>query len=105
LLSYGYDLRLSANEFLIFRHDAGTVMNPSGSICQPRLPALHHDEDGDSFILPAIPTRLGGGLGAAAGAANITVICPWQSTDARLGIIVNTTPAEASWRAPHPGVQ
>ncbi|MEB3303448.1 MAG: dCTP deaminase, partial [Cyanobacteriota bacterium] len=26
--SYGYDLRLSASEFLIFRHVPGTVMNP-----------------------------------------------------------------------------
>ena len=26
--SYGYDLRLSAKEFLIFRHVPGTVMNP-----------------------------------------------------------------------------
>jgi dCTP deaminase len=29
--------------------------------------------------------------------ANITVICLGKSTYARLGIIVNTTPAEASW--------
>ena len=26
--SYGYDLRLSSQEFLIFRHIPGTVMNP-----------------------------------------------------------------------------
>ena len=26
--SYGYDLRLSPQEFLIFRHVPGTVMNP-----------------------------------------------------------------------------
>jgi len=26
--SYGYDLRLSSKEFLIFRHVPGTVMNP-----------------------------------------------------------------------------
>ena len=26
--SYGYDLRLSAKEFLIFKHIPGTVMNP-----------------------------------------------------------------------------
>ena len=26
--SYGYDLRLSQKEFLIFRHVPGTVMNP-----------------------------------------------------------------------------
>ena len=26
--SYGYDLRLSAQEFMIFRHVPGTVMNP-----------------------------------------------------------------------------
>ena len=26
--SYGYDLRLSPKEFLIFRHVPGTIMNP-----------------------------------------------------------------------------
>ena len=28
--SYGYDLRLSSKEFLIFKHIPGTVMNPKG---------------------------------------------------------------------------
>ena len=53
--SYGYDLRLSAKEFLIFRHVPGTVMNPKRFNPANLEPApLHHDEDGDYFILPAL---------------------------------------------------
>ena len=38
-----------------------------------------------------------GGPGKNEGAAQHHVICLGKSTYARLGIIVNTTPAEASW--------
>ena len=37
--SYGYDLRLSAQEFMIFRHVPGTVMNPKRF-----NPANHHGD-------------------------------------------------------------
>jgi hypothetical protein len=48
--SYGYDLRLSAQEFLIFRHVPGTVMNPKRFNPANLEPApLHHDEDGEYF--------------------------------------------------------
>ena len=46
--SYGYDLRLSSNEFLIFRHVPGTVMNPKNfnpkNLEKTPLP---NDKDGD----------------------------------------------------------
>jgi len=101
--SYGYDLRLSANEFLIFRHVPGTVMNPKRFNPANLEPAaLHHDEDGDSFILPAHSYGLGVALERLRVPPNITVICLGKSTYARLGIIVNTTPAEASWRGTSP---
>ena len=52
--SYGYYLRLSPKEFLIFRHVPGTVMNPKRFNPANLEPApLHSDDDGDYFILPA----------------------------------------------------
>ena len=96
--SYGYDLRLSAREFLIFRHVPGTVMNPKRFNPANLEPApLHEDDDGAYFILPAHSYGLGVALEKLRVPANITVICLGKSTYARLGIIVNTTPAEAAW--------
>ncbi len=96
--SYGYDLRLSSKEFLIFRHVPGTVMNPKKfNPDNLEKTLLHHDEDGDFFILPAHSYGLGVALEKMKVPENITVICIGKSTYARLGIIVNTTPAEAGW--------
>jgi len=96
--SYGYDLRLSPKEFLIFRHVPGTVMNPKRFNPANLEPAeLHADEDGDFFILPAHTYGLGVALERLRVPPYITVICLGKSTYARLGIIVNTTPAEAAW--------
>ena len=58
---------------------------------------LHEDDDGRYFILPAHSYGLGVALEKLRVPPNITVICLGKSTYARLGIIVNTTPAEASW--------
>jgi len=96
--SYGYDLRLSSKEFLIFRHVPGTVMNPKKfNPHNLEKTILHHDDDGDFFILPAHSYGLGVALEKMKVPENITVICIGKSTYARLGIIVNTTPAEAGW--------
>lgn len=96
--SYGYDLRLSAKEFLIFRHVPGTVMNPKRFNPANLEPApLQNDADGAYFILPAHSYGLGVALEKMKVPSNITVICLGKSTYARLGIIVNTTPAEAGW--------
>ena len=96
--SYGYDLRLSSKEFLIFRHIPGTVMNPKKfNPNNLEKTVLHQDNDGDFFILPAHSYGLGVALEKMKVPENITVICIGKSTYARLGIIVNTTPAEAGW--------
>ena len=96
--SYGYDLRLSPQEFLIFRHVPGTVMNPKRFNPANLEPApMQSDEDGSYFILPAHSYGLGVALEKMKVPENITVICLGKSTYARLGIIVNTTPAEAGW--------
>lgn len=96
--SYGYDLRLSAREFLVFRHAPGTVMNPKRFNPMNLEPAqLHRDDDGAFFILPAHSYGLGVALEHLNVPSNITVVCLGKSTYARMGIIVNTTPAEAGW--------
>ena len=52
--SYGYDLRLSSKEFLIFKHVPGTVMNPKKfNPDNLEKTILHEDKDGEFFILPA----------------------------------------------------
>ena len=95
--SYGYDLRLSAREFMIFRHVPGTVMNPKRfNPANLETAPLHEDADGAYFILPAHSYGLGVALEHMRVPPNITVICLGKSTYARLGIIVNTTPAEAT---------
>jgi dCTP deaminase len=96
--SYGYDLRLSPKEFLIFRHVPGTVMNPKRFNPANLEPAkLHADEDGNYFILPAHTYGLGVALERLRVPQGITGICLGKSTYARLGIIANMTPAEAGW--------
>jgi dCTP deaminase len=96
--SYGYDLRLSAKEFLIFRHVPGTVMNPKRFNPANLEPTpLHNDQDGDYFILPAHSYGLGVALERLRVPPMITVIILGKSTYARMGVILNMTPAEAAW--------
>jgi len=97
--SYGYDLPLSPKEFLIFRHVPGTVMNPKRFDPANLEPApLHLDEDGAFWILPGHSYGLGVAGTLLNVPPNVTVICLGKSTYARMGIIVNATPAEAGWR-------
>jgi dCTP deaminase len=99
LSSYGYDIRLSAAEFRIFRHIPGRVVDPKNFNSENLEPtALHEDENGQFFILPAHSYGLGVALERIAVPDNITIICIGKSTYARCGIIANLTPAEAAWR-------
>ena len=96
--SFGLDIRLSNQEFLIFRHIPGTIINPKRF--NPKnlesVP-LHEDEDGEFFIIPAHSYGLGVALEKIKVPPNITIICVGKSSYARCGLIVNTTPAEAAW--------
>ncbi|WP_299404354.1 dCTP deaminase [Acaryochloris sp. IP29b_bin.148] len=99
LSSYGYDLRLSANEFRVFRHIPGTIVDPKHFNPANLEPAaLHTDKNGSYFILPAHSYGLGVALERLAVPENVTVICIGKSTYARIGLIANLTPAEAGWR-------
>lgn len=99
LSSYGYDLRLSASEFRIFKHIPGTVVDPKNFSPANLEPAiLHTDANGQYFILPAHSYGLGVALEQLKVPDNVTVICIGKSTYARIGLIANLTPAEAGWR-------
>ena len=99
LSSFGYDLRLSPSEFRIFRHIPGTVVDPKNFNPANLEPAaLHDDENGSYFILPAHTYGLGVALERLEVPENVTVICIGKSTYARTGLIANLTPAEAGWR-------
>ena len=98
LSSYGYDLRLSPNEFFTFRHVPGTLVdvkqfNPANLEPAP----LHTDDSGTYFILPAHSYGLGVAMERLKMLPYATGICLGKSTYARAGIICNTTPAEAGW--------
>lgn len=99
LSSYGYDLRLSPREFLIFRHIPGTVINPKRFNPANLEPApLHRDQDGEFFILPAHSYGLGVAMERLEIPENITCQFIGKSTYARCGLIANLTPGEAGWR-------
>jgi dCTP deaminase len=99
LSSYGYDLRLSPNEFRVFRHIPGTIVDPKNFNPANLEPAeLHTDTSGSYFILPAHSYGLGVALERLSVPENVTVICIGKSTYARIGLIANLTPAEAGWR-------
>ncbi len=99
LSSYGYDLRLSSKDFRIFRHVPGTVVDPKNfTPANLEAAALHRDDFGEYFVLPAHSYGLGVALEHLEVPENVTVICIGKSTYARIGIIANLTPAEAGWR-------
>lgn len=96
--SYGYDLRLSPNQFLVFRHVPGTVMDPK-QFNEDNLEEtpLRSDARGRYFILPAHSYGLGVAKERLTVPSNITGVALGKSTYARMGIILNATPAEAGW--------
>lgn len=99
LSSYGYDIRLSPNDFQVFRHVPGTVVNPKAFNPGNLEPAqLQKDEFGEFFVLPAHSYGLGVAVERLDVPNNVTVICIGKSTYARAGIIANLTPAEAAWK-------
>ena len=98
LSSYGYDIRLSPKQCLIFgRIQAGD--------CDPKdfnpdilnNAELLEDEKGQYFILPPYGYCLGVAQERIKLPRDVTVVAVGKSTYARSGILVNITPAEAGW--------
>lgn len=97
--SYGYDIRLSPNDFRIFRHRPGHIVNPKRFAPEWLEQAeLQSDEDGEFFVIPGNSYALGVALECLDVPPTVTVVCLGKSTLARCGIIANVTPAEAGWR-------
>jgi dCTP deaminase len=96
--SYGYDLRLSLQDFRIFRHVPGLIVDPKAFDARCLAPApLYTDETGSYFILPAHTYALGVVEEYLKLPPDVTAFFIGKSTFARCGIIVNTTPGEAGW--------
>lgn len=95
---YGYDIRLDPNDFRIFRHIPGEVVNPK-AFSEENLEQAQLKEDGwgQFFIIPANSYALGVAVEHLNVPKNITVLCIGKSTYARAGIIANLTPAECEW--------
>ena len=98
LSSFGYDLRLSREDFRIFRHIPGTVVDPKRFNPDNLEQAeLHTDNGSEYFILPGHSYGLGVAMERLSMPGNVTGICLGKSTYARSGGIVNMTPVEAGW--------
>jgi dCTP deaminase len=97
--SYGYDLTLSPNDFRIFRHVPGLIVDPKNfdDRCLAHAELHHHEQDGDYFILPGHTYSLGAVIPYLKLPPNVTAQFIGKSTYARCGIIVNLTPGEAGW--------
>jgi dCTP deaminase len=98
LSSYGYDIRLSPKQCLVFgRIQAGDCdpKNFDGEILAPA--ELLEDENGSYFILPPYGYCLGVAEERLKLPRDVTVVAVGKSTYARSGIMVNITPAESAW--------
>lgn len=96
--SFGYDLRLSPVELLVFRFIPGVVVDPKNFNRDLLMSVpLEHDEYGSYFTMPPYSYALGVAMEALNLPRYITVACLGKSTYARTGIIANVTPGEAGW--------
>lgn len=98
LSSFGYDLRLSPNEFLIFRHIPGEILNPKSfnpDFLEPT--PLVETPYGSAFVLPGHSYGLGVSLERLRIPRDCITICLGKSSYARCGLIVNVTPFEPDW--------
>lgn len=97
--SYGYDMRLADDGFRIFSSVYGLEIDPKrfdeDSLIEPEI---REAEDGSRYyLLPPHHYGLGVTVETFRMPRNITGIALGKSTYARAGLLVNTTPLEASW--------
>jgi dCTP deaminase len=98
LSSYGYDIRLSPKQCLIFGRIQEGVSDPKDF--NPQILSeseLLEDEKGQYFLLPPYGYCLAVAEERLKLPQDVTVIAMGKSTYARSGIIANITPAEAGW--------
>lgn len=98
LSSYGYDIRLSPEQCLIFGKVQAGDCDPKNFDPDILKPAeLLQDERGCYFLLPPYGYCLGVAKERLKLPRDITVVAVGKSTYARSGILVNITPAESGW--------
>ena len=98
LSSYGYDIRLSPKQCLIFGRIQEGVSDPKDF--NPKILSdseLLEDEKGQYFLLPPYGYCLAVAEERLKLPQDVTVIAMGKSSYARSGIIANITPAEAGW--------
>jgi len=99
LSSYGYDIRLSPKQCLIFGRVQSGDCDPKDFDPDILKPAdLLEDERGKYFLLPPFGYCLGVAEEYLDLPKDVTVVAVGKSTYARSGIMANITPAEARWR-------
>ena len=98
LSSYGYDIRLSAEQCLIFGRISEGECDPKDFKPEILTKAqLMEDEKGKYFLLPPYGYCLGVARERLKLPRDVTVVAVGKSTYARSGILVNSTPAESGW--------
>ena len=98
LSSYGYDIRLSPTQCLIFGKVQAGDCDPKNFDPDILKPAdLLEDERGQYFLLPPYGYCLGVAQERLKLPRDVTVVAVGKSTYARSGILVNITPAESGW--------
>lgn len=98
LSSYGYDIRLSPKQCLVFGRIQAGDCDPKDFEEEILVPSeLLHDEKGLYFILPPYGYCLGVAEERLKLPRDVTVVAVGKSTYARSGIMVNITPAESGW--------
>lgn len=98
LSSYGYDIRLSPQQCLIFGRISEGECDPKDF--NPSIltsSQLLEDEKGQYFLLPPYGYCLGVAQEKLKLPRDVTVVAVGKSTYARSGILVNITPAESGW--------
>ena len=99
LSSYGYDIRLSPKQCLIFGKVQSGDCDPKEFNTDILKPAeLLEDEKGEYFLIPPYGYCLGVAMESLNLPRDVTVVAVGKSTYARSGILVNITPAESMWR-------
>ena len=98
LSSYGYDIRLSPKQCLIFGGVQRGDCDPKNFDPEILKPAeLLEDEKGQYFLIPPYGYCLGVAEEYLRLPADVTVVAVGKSTYARSGILANITPAESTW--------
>jgi dCTP deaminase len=99
LSSYGYDIRLSPKQCLVFGRIQKGDCDPKEFDQDILKPAeLLEDEKGSYFLIPPYGYCLAVAEEHIKLPKDVTVVAVGKSTYARSGIMANITPAEAGWK-------